>query len=158
MIYGMGIKTLAETLGVSEVEANQFLDKFMTTYPKIRIWYKSVIEMAKSNGYVSTLAGRRRYLPALNSEKRGEKAQAERQAVNTKIQGSAADIAKKAMVSIEERLRHEFPNSPQVVGDYLNKRLLRRNRDDQPRGGVFVLQLHDELIYEVGSFIVFILK
>lgn len=78
-------------------------------------------------------------------------AQAERQAVNTKVQGSAADIVKKAMISIEERIRCNFSDSAIIFPEMNNTRKLRSNSRDMPqRGGYLVLQLHDELLYEVS--------
>lgn len=77
-------------------------------------------------------------------------AQAERQAVNTKVQGSAADIVKKAMINIEERIRCNFPDSAIIFPEMHTTRKLRSSRDTQQRGGYLVLQLHDELLYEVN--------
>ncbi|XP_076663773.1 DNA polymerase theta isoform X2 [Andrena cerasifolii] len=151
MIYGMGVKTLAETLSVNEIEAQEFLGSFMNAYPGISKWLSSVLEKARTNGYVTTLLERRRMLPGLASTITAEKSQAERQAVNTKVQGSAADIAKKAMVNIEERIRFEFPTSAIVMPTVHPMRQLRSNsRDALQRGGYLVLQLHDELLYEVN--------
>ncbi|XP_008558499.1 DNA polymerase theta isoform X1 [Microplitis demolitor] len=150
MIYGMGIKTLAETLQVDEAEAREFLETFMGAYPGIQKWLIEAVEEARKQGYVTTLMKRRRLLPDLNNESSGLKRQAERQAVNTKIQGSAADIAKKAMILIDERLRKEFPDMMMVFSGATAKRKLRRSRDTSPKGAYLVLHLHDELIYEVN--------
>lgn len=76
-------------------------------------------------------------------------AQAERQAINTKVQGSAADIAKKAMVNIEERIRYEFPTTGIIPNTNYSRKLRSTSRETQQRGGYLVLQLHDELLYEV---------
>lgn len=79
-------------------------------------------------------------------------AQAGRQAVNTKVQGSAADIAKQAMINIEDRIRNEFPNSSIIIPKTEFKQKLRKQRrDDRLRGAYLVLQLHDELLYEVRT-------
>lgn len=177
MIYGMGVKSLAENLCISESEAQKFLESFMSTYPGIYKWLNDVLEEAHRDAYVTTLLGRRRQLPDLQSTKssmRGELvaayycqvlhpvnilityvsiknlAQAERQAVNTKVQGSAADIVKKAMISIEERMRCNFPDSAIIFPEVHTTRKLRSSRDMQQRGGYLVLQLHDELLYEVS--------
>ncbi|XP_054015016.1 DNA polymerase theta [Hylaeus anthracinus] len=151
MIYGMGVKTLAENLSVNEVKAKEFLESFMNAYPGISKWLSSVLEEAHINGYVTTILERRRILPGLNSTNSAEKSQAERQAVNTKVQGSAADIAKKAMVNIEERIRFEFPTAASVMPAIYPTRNLRSNsREAQQRGAYLVLQLHDELLYEVN--------
>lgn len=73
MIYGMGAKTLAETLAVTEREAKEFSETFMSAYPAIRPWLTRVVEQARIDGYVTTLMARRRFLPALNSEKPSER-------------------------------------------------------------------------------------
>ncbi|XP_017886855.1 DNA polymerase theta isoform X2 [Ceratina calcarata] len=152
MIYGMGVKTLSENLSVDEEKGKEFLDSFMNAYPNINRWLNNVREEARTNGYITTLLERRRMFPGLASTDPSEKAQAERQAVNTKVQGSAADIAKKAMVIIEERMRYEFPTSA-IVMPTVNpstRRLRSNSREGQQRGGYLVLQLHDEFLYEVN--------
>ncbi|XP_017792592.1 PREDICTED: DNA polymerase theta [Habropoda laboriosa] len=151
MIYGMGLKTLAESLSVDEVKAKEFLESFMNAYPSISKWLNNVLQDARTNGYVTTILDRRRMFPGLTSTIPAEKSQAERQAVNTTIQGSAADIAKKAMVNIEERIRFEFPTSAAIMSTVNSTRKLRSNsREAQQRGGYLILQLHDELLYEVN--------
>ncbi|XP_076643351.1 DNA polymerase theta [Halictus rubicundus] len=151
MIYGMGVKTLAENLSVDEIKAKEFLESFMNAYPGISKWLNRVHEEARANGYVTTILERRRMLPGLTSSSPAEKSQAERQAVNTIVQGSAADIAKKAMVNIEERMRFEFPTSTAIMPTVNLIRKLRSNsRDLLQRGGYLVLQIHDELLYEVN--------
>lgn len=122
VIYGIGNKSLSQLLDVSEMEASVFMDTFHRTYPSIRVLTKNIIDDCKKKGYIETLMKRRRYLPDINSKIVGKRNHAERQAVNTTIQGSAADIAKAAMVAISSSKSQ-------------NSRLL--------------LQLHDELIYEV---------
>ncbi|XP_011875915.1 PREDICTED: DNA polymerase theta-like [Vollenhovia emeryi] len=148
MIYGMGVKSLAENLCITEPEAHEFLESFMNAYPGIYKWLNDVLEEAHRDGYVTTLLGRRRQLPDLKSTKSSTRAQAERQAVNTKVQGSAADIVKKAMISIEDKIRSHFPDSTMIFPEVRNTRRLRS--DLQQRGGYLVLQLHDELLYEVN--------
>ncbi|XP_032671376.1 DNA polymerase theta isoform X2 [Odontomachus brunneus] len=151
MIYGMGVKSLAENLCISEAEAQHFLESFMSTYPGIYKWLDDTLEKAHHDGYVTTLLGRRRQLPDLRSAKSSTRAQAERQAVNTKVQGSAADIVKKAMIIVEERIRHSFPDSTMILPEVQDTRKLRSNsRDMLQNGGYLVLQLHDELLYEVN--------
>ncbi|XP_058794541.1 DNA polymerase theta [Phymastichus coffea] len=152
MIYGMGVKSLAESLFVSESEAKDYLESFMGTYKGIRSWLNSAIEQARLDGFVSTLTGRRRSLPGINSKISSIKLQAERQAVNTKVQGSAADITKKAMVLIENKLKDKFSHMPMTFPTTQDKRKLRStDEDSQLRGAYLVLQLHDELLYEVNS-------
>ncbi|KAI5637417.1 DNA polymerase family A domain-containing protein [Phthorimaea operculella] len=125
ILYGMGNKTLAQHLDVSEMEAAVFMDTFYRTYPKIQVFTKKVIEECRDRGYVETLMKRRRYLPDINSIIQSKRGTSERQAVNTTIQGSAADIAKAAMCSIDDQTRTDL-QKPKLI-----------------------LQMHDELIYEV---------
>lgn len=73
MIYGMGTKTLAETLKVTEAESTEFLENFMSKFKGVRKWLGSVIEKARVKGYVTTIMGRRRHLPALYSNSQSEK-------------------------------------------------------------------------------------
>ncbi|EZA60981.1 DNA polymerase theta [Ooceraea biroi] len=150
MIYGMGVKSLAESLCIGESEAQEFLETFMGTYPGIYKWLNDVLEDAHRNGYVTTLLGRRRQLPDLKSTKSSVRAAAERQAVNTKVQGSAADVVKSAMISIEQKIRCGFPDSAMIFPEVHATRKLRSNREGTQRGGYLVLQLHDELLYEVN--------
>ncbi|KAJ8675482.1 hypothetical protein QAD02_011268 [Eretmocerus hayati] len=152
MIYGMGTKSLADSLGVTESAAKDYLEAFMGTYKGIREWLKAVVEQARTDGFVTTLTDRRRYLPGITSETSSTRAQAERQAVNTKVQGSAADITKKAMVLIESKLREEFSYLPLTFPCTEIKRKLRSSdADSRPRGAYLILQLHDELLYEVNT-------
>ncbi|XP_057670465.1 DNA polymerase theta isoform X1 [Diorhabda carinulata] len=131
IIYGMGCRSLAEQLGINENEAVDFMETFKNTYPGIKNFIKNVVEKCKENEFVETVNGRRRYLPKINDKDQISKGQAERQAVNTIIQGSAADIVKKAMLKIDLDLRevfHKAKSKPNLV-----------------------LHLHDELIYEVPT-------
>ncbi|XP_059056715.1 DNA polymerase theta-like [Achroia grisella] len=125
ILYGMGNRTLAQHLDVTELEAAMFMDSFYKTYPSVRAFTQSVINDCRRNGYVKTLMKRQRFLPDINSHFVHKKSAAERQAVNTTIQGSAADIAKAAMCAIDNRTN----------GSITKPRL--------------ILQMHDELIYEV---------
>ncbi|XP_018568952.2 DNA polymerase theta [Anoplophora glabripennis] len=131
IIYGMGSKTLAEQLEIDESEAILFMDSFRNTYPGIKKFIKETIDSCRDKGYIETISGRRRYLPHINEANTTKRAQAERQAVNTTVQGSAADIAKKAMVKIEQELQEVFSKTK-----------------NKPK---LVLHLHDELMYEVPT-------
>ncbi|KAL1139727.1 hypothetical protein AAG570_006705 [Ranatra chinensis] len=135
IIYGMGDVALGEALGISSIEAAELSTKFHHTYSGIQEFVQSCINECRSKGYITTLKGRVRYLPEINSKIATLRNQAERQAVNSTIQGSAADIAKSAMVEIEKYLRIQFPDRPLVLSSGMSAHL--------------VLQLHDELIYEV---------
>uniref|UniRef100_A0ABD2WL81 DNA-directed DNA polymerase n=1 Tax=Trichogramma kaykai TaxID=54128 RepID=A0ABD2WL81_9HYME len=152
MIYGMGAKSLAETLSISESDAKDYLETFMSTYKGIKTWLKTIAEQARIDGFVNTITGRKRVLPNINSNVAAIKSQAERQAVNTKVQGSAADIAKKAMVLIEDQIGKHFSRMPITPLKFpSSKKKLDDNSDKaRPNGGFLILQLHDELIYEVN--------
>ncbi|XP_018322501.1 DNA polymerase theta-like [Agrilus planipennis] len=127
IIYGMGIKALAEQLSVNEEEALEFVETFHSKYPGIKKFINEVISKCKELGYVETLAGRKRFLPNIKNENVTDRSQAERQSVNTTIQGSAADIAKKAVILITCNFKRKFKSQcPKLV-----------------------LQLHDEFLFEV---------
>ncbi|XP_077294187.1 DNA polymerase theta [Arctopsyche grandis] len=128
IIYGMGVRSLAQNLDVGELEADVFMRTFHSAYPGIKTFVNLTIESCKRLGYVETLSGRRRYLSLINSDKYSEKSHAERQAVNTTIQGSAADILKSAMISVQHKVN-------ELHNELSNIKL--------------VLLLHDELVYEL---------
>ncbi|MCL2480069.1 MAG: DNA polymerase I, partial [Treponema sp.] len=124
VMYGMSAFRLANELGISRTEAGNFITAYFNTYSGVRRFIEELINKTEKTGYASTILGRRRYIPTINSPNKTEKAAAERIAVNTPIQGSAADIVKTAMLNLDKRLSAE--KSP--------ARLL--------------LQVHDELIFE----------
>lgn len=139
IIYGMGAKATADGLKCSEEEAIRMIESFHQTYPAIRSYTDQIVDFATVNGYIETLAGRRRYLPAINAEDSKQRSQAERQAINTTIQGSAADVAKYAILRMERNMRKY-------------ERTLKLNVTGVPGSRVdLVLHLHDELIYEVPT-------
>ncbi|MDR0554697.1 MAG: DNA polymerase I [Treponema sp.] len=124
VMYGMSAFRLANELGISRTGAASFIEAYFRTYAGIRRYIDGLIRKTEETGYASTISGRRRYIPAINSRNKTEKAAAERVAVNTPIQGSAADIVKIAMLKLDKALTvHQNP-----------ARLL--------------LQVHDELILE----------
>ncbi|MDR0567635.1 MAG: DNA polymerase I [Spirochaetaceae bacterium] len=127
VMYGMSAFRLSGELGISRTEAADFIGAYFKTYPGVRRFIDELIKKTEELGYVSTILGRRRYIPAINSRNKTEKAGAERIAVNTPIQGSAADIVKTAMLNLDKALTAE--QSP--------ARLL--------------LQVHDELILEAPA-------
>jgi DNA polymerase-1 len=102
--YGMGSFGLAKDLGVSQKEAQAFIDTYFARYPGIRKFMDGQIEKARERGYAETLLGRRRYLPDITSKNPAVRQFAERQAVNTPAQGTAADLIKAAMVKVEKAL------------------------------------------------------
>ena len=124
IVYGISEFSLAEDIGVSRYEAKSYIDSYLENYQGVRDYMKQVVTDARENGYTTTLYGRKRYIPELTSSNFNVRQGAERIALNTPIQGSAADLIKLAMIRVEEALNKNFPQA----------RLL--------------LQVHDELIVE----------
>ena len=125
VMYGMSAFRLSNDLGISRKEAKHFIDAYFTTYRGIKMFVEEAVTLAEKDGGVRTLYGRFRPLPGINSRNRVEKSAAERAAVNSRIQGTAADILKKAMIQVDASLSERFPDA----------RML--------------LQVHDELLVEV---------
>lgn len=122
--YGMKEQLLARNIGCSVEEALELMDKYMARYPAVKQFYAEAIEETRKTGYAFSILGRRRFLPEIASMSNYDRFRAERQAVNMQIQGSAADVAKMAMILIDEA-------------------------DLETRFGCkMILQVHDELIFE----------
>ncbi|XP_073433090.1 DNA polymerase theta isoform X2 [Dendrobates tinctorius] len=156
IIYGMGAKSLSEQMGVREEDAACYIESFKTRYTGIQRFLKETVKNCASRGFVQTILGRRRYLPAIKDANHHAKAHAERQAVNTTVQGSAADIVKTATVNIQSRLEEIFPSVAKSHGHLplprLKGHLVRKVNPSPPRrGAFFILQLHDELLYEAAE-------
>ena len=143
MIYGIGAKALAEQLGISNDEATKFMNTFKSKYPAVKTFISSTVQSCKESGHIVTLLGRKRFLPAIHSKNIHACSQAERQAVNSTIQGSAADLVKTAMVNIDTALVDVFKHAPPCLT------LPEHSHIGEVRGAYLVLQLHDELLYEV---------
>ncbi len=127
IMYGMGPVRLAQQTGVTMVEAKDFIARYFETFPKVRGYLDSTIESAKTCGYAKTLLGRIRPVPNLHSDSPMLVSAAENVAVNTPVQGSAADLIKIAMIRLDQKLRR---------GEFKSK---------------LVLQVHDELVLEVDE-------
>lgn len=127
ILYGMGARALGQQIGVKAKDAQIFIDGYFERLPRVREWIDSTIEKARMDEEVRTLYGRRRKLPELQSKDPRQKAFGERIAVNTPIQGTAADLIKIAMIRLDRRIRE----------DELPVRML--------------LQVHDELVFEVDD-------
>jgi DNA polymerase I len=125
IIYGMGPQRLAGELSIPLKEASEYIERYFKRLPGVSAYLEECLRQARERGYVVTLLGRRRYLPELTSPQGGARAQAERIAINTPIQGTAADLIKVAMVSLHRSLRESNGRA----------RML--------------LQVHDELLFEV---------
>ncbi|XP_066501215.1 DNA polymerase theta isoform X2 [Hoplias malabaricus] len=150
IIYGMGAKSLGEQMGIDENDAACYIETFKSRYTGIQVFLRETVKNCSKNGFVKTLMGRKRFLPGIKDPNTYIKSHAERQAVNTTVQGSAADIVKLATVNIQHRLEATFPQVPQSH-QHNQKNEAYRSRCKPPRGAYFVLQLHDELIFEVAE-------
>eukprot|EP00064_Thunnus_orientalis_P007166 superscaffoldBa00000781_g7185 len=151
IIYGMGAKSLGEQMGVEENDAACYIESFKARYKGINTFLRETVKNCIKNGYVQTLMGRRRYLPGITNTNTHIKAHAERQAVNTAVQGSAADIVKLATVNIQKRLQKTYPAAPLSHQHTRSAGHHHRAGKSHLRGAYFVLQLHDELIYETAE-------
>ncbi|KAM6132649.1 DNA polymerase nu [Pterocles gutturalis] len=126
VVYGAGKERLADCLGVTPLQASQFIESFMQKYKKVHEFTKKTIEQCRNKGYVASIMGRKRPLANINAQDYKLRTQAERQAVNFVVQGSAADLCKMAMVEIFNSV---------VISPTLTARL--------------IAQIHDELLFEV---------
>ena len=124
IVYGISEFSLAEDIGVSRYEARDYIDSYLENYQGVRNYMKQVVADAREIGYTRTLYGRRRYVPELKSSNFNIRSGAERIALNTPIQGSAADLIKLAMIRVDEALSKAYPEAK------------------------LILQVHDELIIE----------
>jgi DNA polymerase I len=124
IIYGMSPFGLAKQLGVSNRLAQDFIQRYFARHPQVKAYLDQTLEEARGQGWVTTLMGRRRQIPQIASKNRLVRQEAERSAVNTPLQGSAADIIKKAMLEVESALHQQGLN------------------------GQMLLQIHDELLLE----------
>jgi DNA polymerase-1 len=124
IVYGISEFSLAEDIGVSRWEAKDYIDSYLANYPGVRTYMKQVVEDARESGYTTTLYGRKRYIPELKSSNFNIRSGAERIALNTPIQGTAADLIKLAMIRVDEALQRNYPEAQ------------------------LILQVHDELIVE----------
>jgi len=127
IIYGISSYGLSERLTISRKEAKELIDGYFDSYPGVKVYMDESIKKARELGFVATMFGRKRYLPDIHSRNQVVRGNAERNAINAPIQGSAADIIKIAMVRIHERMKED---------NYLSK---------------MILQVHDELIFEVSN-------
>ncbi len=125
IIYGISAFGLAQDIGVSNTEAKRYIDNYFARYPKVREFIDQCIDSAKTKGYVTTLFDRRRFIPEIVSSTAAVRNFGERTAVNTPIQGTAADLIKLAMIRIPSRLARQALRSKMI------------------------LQVHDELVFEV---------
>ncbi|MCX5680849.1 MAG: DNA polymerase, partial [Candidatus Omnitrophica bacterium] len=115
IVYGMSAFGLSKDLGVSQKEAQEFIDKYFLRYPGVSKFMHEQIQKAEENGFVVTLLNRRRYMPEIHSENVGLRQFAQRQAINTSVQGTAADLIKLAMVHVQKRIEEEKFRSQMTI-------------------------------------------
>ncbi len=127
IVYGIGAFSLAKDIGVTRREADNYIKSYLATYPRVARYMEKTINDAKLDGYVTTIFGRRRYLPELSSSNGMLRAFGERVARNAPIQGAAADIIKLAMIKVFDTLKEKVPSAD------------------------LILQVHDELIVECNE-------
>ncbi|OGX15361.1 MAG: hypothetical protein A2166_04470 [Omnitrophica WOR_2 bacterium RBG_13_41_10] len=125
IIYGLSSYGLAKDLGISLDDAQQFIDSYFLRYPKVKEYMEHQIENARKDGFVTTLLGRRRYLPEIHNKNQAIRQFAERKAINTPIQGSASDLIKLAMIKIFKKIKEENWQAKMIM------------------------QIHDELVFDV---------
>jgi DNA polymerase I len=125
LIYGMGAFGLAQSLGIEQKAAKDYIDRYFTRFAGVKTYMDVTRQSAKDLGYVKTYFGRRIYLPEINGGNGPRKAGAERQAINAPMQGTAADLIKLAMIAVQKAL------------------------DDEGKQSRIVMQVHDELVFEV---------
>jgi len=148
ILYGMGVNSLADRLEVSPEEAARFMDAFKSKYAGVTKFIAQLTQECRKKGYVKTIAGRKRYFPTINSSNTNEARAAERCAVNTICQGSAADLMKIAMINIhrrfEEMWKNTFPCDP-----YGPSSLSSSSPSPSSLAPHITIQIHDELLLDV---------
>jgi len=127
LIYGMSSFGLAQQLGLSRNQAQSYIDLYFARYPGVKNYMDRVREQAREQGYIETLFGRRLYLPEINSRNAARRQYAERTAINAPMQGTAADIIKRAMIAVDRWLHLENPDAKMIM------------------------QVHDELVFEIAQ-------
>lgn len=127
IVYGIGDYSLSQDLDISVKQAKEYIDSYLSSYPGVQAYLKNIVEVAAENGYVDTLYGRKRYIPEINSKNGVMRKFGERVAMNSPIQGSAADIIKIAMLNVSKKLEESG----------IDARI--------------ILQVHDELIIEASK-------
>ena len=127
LIYGMSAFGLSKQLQVERKQAQEYIDQYFEQYPGVKEYMETTREFARNHGYVETVYGRRLYLPDINAKNHNVRQYAERTAINAPMQGTAADIIKRAMINVDELLATKFPNARMIM------------------------QVHDELVFEVAN-------
>ncbi|MDH3546409.1 MAG: DNA polymerase, partial [Gammaproteobacteria bacterium] len=134
LIYGMSAFGLGKQLGISRGQAQEYVDLYFDRYPGVKAYMDDIREKARQQGYVETVFGRRLYLPEINARNAQRRQYAERSAINAPMQGTAADVIKRAMIAVHAWL----------MKDPIDARM--------------IMQVHDELVFEVAENAVDVLK
>jgi DNA polymerase-1 len=119
IIYGLSSYGLAQTLGISREEAQNFIDKYFLSYSGIKKYTEKIVDEVREKGFAQTLNGRKRFLPEINSGMAQVRNSAERMAINMPIQGTAAEIMKKAMIEIKSKIKNQKSKLILTVHDEL---------------------------------------
>ena len=127
LMYGMSAFGLARQLGISRHQAQEYVDLYFDRYPGVKAFMNDTRELARKQGYVETVFGRRLYLPEINARNAPRRQYAERSAINAPMQGTAADIIKRAMIKV-----HDWLNASSIDAR-------------------MIMQVHDELVFEVST-------
>ena len=138
LIYGMSAFGLAKQLGITRTEAQQYVSLYFDRYPGVKKYMDGIREQAREQGYVETLFGRRLYLPDINNKNVQRRQYAERTAINAPMQGTAADIIKRAMICIDAQLQ--------------NKKSTKQK--SKQAKCIMIMQVHDELVFEVEESVI----
>ncbi|MEE9161139.1 MAG: DNA polymerase, partial [Gammaproteobacteria bacterium] len=125
LIYGMSPFGLAKQLGITRSEAKDYVTRYFEHYPAVKNYMETTRDQAREKGYVETVFGRRLYLPEINARNAARRQYAERTAINAPMQGTAADIIKRAMIDIQACLNKDYPDIK------------------------LIMQVHDELVFEI---------
>ncbi len=137
LIYGMSAFGLAKQLGITRTEAQQYVSLYFERYPGVKKYMDGIREKAREQGYVETLFGRRLYLPDINNKNVQRRQYAERTAINAPMQGTAADIIKRAMINIDAWLQGDTSDNQKT------------SLETKQAECVMIMQVHDELVFEV---------
>ena len=145
VLYGMGSLALSKELGIPRTRAQEFIDHYFRSLASVKAFMEGTVQQARSQGYVTTLLGRRRPMPELHSPDRQVAAYAERAAANTPLQGSAADIVKVAMVRAEKVLAEQFPQARLLLQVH-DELVLEAPREQAPQVAALVREVMEQVV------------
>ena len=143
-LYGQGPHALSRQLGIDYETARVYIAEYFEQFPKVREWMTNTLEKAYQDGFVETIWGRKRYMPELQASNRMLRSAGERAAVNMPVQGSAADMIKKAMMEIDR----ELVNSKGLIVNGKTKKTIHHTQYTIDQSCSMILQVHDELLFE----------